>query len=123
MKHEDHDCNLLLHSLSDYLDGGLRDELCADLERHLGECENCRVVVNTLRKTIELYQVTSAEETLPEDVRTRLFYRLELTDLRPENDAGPGQLCPNCGQGVLDYDGLLVLVCPQCGYSQAGCST
>lgn len=123
-----HDCQLLLSSISDYVDGDLRQELCAELERHLSECENCRVVVNTLRKTIDLYHVTAAEETLPEDVRSRLFYRLELNDVRPDSGAHalaarPGELCPNCGQGVMDYDGLLVLKCPACGFSQAGCST
>jgi uncharacterized protein (DUF983 family) len=28
----------------------------------------------------------------------------------------PGQKCPQCQQGKLDYDGLLNLVCPQCGH-------
>ncbi|MCB9418341.1 MAG: hypothetical protein H6667_00935 [Ardenticatenaceae bacterium] len=27
----------------------------------------------------------------------------------------PGDLCPNCGQGVLDYDSLFLLTCNQCG--------
>gem|GEM_PF-1282588 len=31
-----------------------------------------------------------------------------------------GQLCPQCGQGRLDYDGLLNLVCPACGYTSGG---
>jgi uncharacterized protein (DUF983 family) len=33
---------------------------------------------------------------------------------------GVGDLCPKCGQGRLDYDGLLNLACPQCGYSLGG---
>ncbi|MBN1536694.1 MAG: hypothetical protein JW908_08185 [Anaerolineales bacterium] len=28
-----------------------------------------------------------------------------------------GDLCPQCGQGRMDYDGLLNLSCPQCGYT------
>jgi uncharacterized protein (DUF983 family) len=28
----------------------------------------------------------------------------------------PGQKCPQCRKGKLDYDGLLNLVCPQCGH-------
>lgn len=28
----------------------------------------------------------------------------------------PGQLCPECGQGTLAYNGLFVLTCPQCAY-------
>ncbi len=34
-----------------------------------------------------------------------------------------GKLCPRCRQGILDYDGLLNLVCPVCGPMQAGCFT
>lgn len=38
-------------------------------------------------------------------------------------DPHPGDLCPHCRNGYLDYDGLLNLVCQQCGYVLAGCST
>ena len=31
-----------------------------------------------------------------------------------------GDLCPHCGAGRLDYDGLLNLACPICGYSLSG---
>jgi uncharacterized protein (DUF983 family) len=31
-----------------------------------------------------------------------------------------GDLCPNCRAGRLDYDGLLNLTCPQCGFSPGG---
>lgn len=118
-------CHNLLASISDYIDDTLRAELCADLEEHLKECENCRIVVDTLRKTIEVYQVNAVVENMPADVRSRLFYRLELDAASPTDlpAARPGELCPRCQQGVMDYDGTLTLKCPSCGYSQAGCST
>ncbi|MBN2549308.1 MAG: hypothetical protein JXB15_09130 [Anaerolineales bacterium] len=31
-----------------------------------------------------------------------------------------GDLCPQCHSGRLDYDGLLNLVCPLCGYTAGG---
>lgn len=34
-----------------------------------------------------------------------------------------GDLCPNCWQGRMDYDGLLNLTCPKCGYARGGCFT
>lgn len=34
-----------------------------------------------------------------------------------------GDLCPGCAEDRLDYDGLLNLVCPSCGYMQSGCYT
>ncbi len=73
-------CQELLASLSDYVDGSLSKELCAELERHLSECENCRVVVNTTRKTIELYKSMDEPGPLPVEVRERLFRRLDLHD-------------------------------------------
>lgn len=34
-----------------------------------------------------------------------------------------GDLCPNCGQGFLEYDGMLNLGCEICGFSLVGCFT
>jgi anti-sigma factor RsiW len=72
-------CHQLLNSLSDYIDGTLSEDLCSELERHLATCENCQVVVNTTKKTIELYQ--NAERVdLPEGARARLFHCLNLEE-------------------------------------------
>jgi anti-sigma factor RsiW len=72
-------CQNLLASLSDYVDGTLAENLCAELEKHLAECEDCTIVVNTLRKTVELYHIASPEE-VPSDVRSRLFACLNLDE-------------------------------------------
>ena len=34
-----------------------------------------------------------------------------------------GQTCPQCGNSTLEYNGLLNLVCPACGYELAGSFT
>lgn len=34
-----------------------------------------------------------------------------------------GDLCPRCGEASLDYNGLLNLACPICGYAVGGCFT
>lgn len=78
--HRHEECRHLLGSLSDYLDGDLEQVLCDEIELHMEECENCRIVIDTLRKTIDLYQITSATPTVPEDVRKRLFHRLDLDE-------------------------------------------
>ncbi len=76
-----HQCQDLLGSLSEYVDGTAQETLCAEIERHLAECDNCRVVVDTLRKTIYLvHSLDALGEPLPEDVRTRLFHKLNLED-------------------------------------------
>ena len=71
-------CNELLGSISDYVDGALQAELCRALEKHLAGCENCRIVVDTFKKTISLYQASRADADVPAGVRERLFKRLDL---------------------------------------------
>ncbi len=75
-----HDCRKLLTSLSEYIDGSLDQALCAEIERHMANCENCHIVINTLRKTVELYQAASEAQDVPSDVRRRLFHRLDLEE-------------------------------------------
>lgn len=50
---------------------------------------------------------------------------IERVDLKPARAEPPraGSLCPECGRGRLDYDGLLVLRCPVCDFSEGGCFT
>jgi anti-sigma factor (TIGR02949 family) len=73
-------CRKLLNSLSDYVDGTLGEQLCDDIERHLANCEDCRIVVDTLRKTVYLVHATSEPEPVPADVRQRLYHRLDLDE-------------------------------------------
>ena len=73
-------CRYLLDSLSDYIDGQLGDELCQELEKHLSSCEDCKIVVDTLRRTVSLYQISVAEPDIPTDVRERLYQRLDISE-------------------------------------------
>ena len=73
-------CEELLGSLSAYIDGDLSPELCQELEKHLASCDNCQVVLNTTKRTIDLVQTPTEKPDLPEDVRERLFKRLNLDD-------------------------------------------
>jgi anti-sigma factor RsiW len=79
--HDHYKCRALLGSLSDYVDGTLSEELCEEIERHVTECQDCHVVVDTLRKTISLYRESAADEVeMPGVVRERLFRILNLDD-------------------------------------------
>ena len=120
------DCHQMLHSLSEYIDGELSPEICALIDQHMAGCENCRIVVDTLRKTVSLYHtIQDAEPGVPDQVRQRLYKRLELDEFlfKPEPDQNnpypsslrAGDLCPVCGKAALDYDGMLNLACPGCG--------
>jgi anti-sigma factor RsiW len=69
-------CRDTVRELSSYLDGELDPGTVAELERHLARCEDCRLVVDTTKKTIEI--LCNAEPLpLPEEVRARLHRALE----------------------------------------------
>lgn len=80
-------CQQLLGNLSEYIDGELQAELCAQIEEHMKDCDNCRIVVNTLKKTVELYEQASPAANLPAGVRERLFVKLELGDFLKKTQA------------------------------------
>lgn len=50
------DCDSVLEQLSEYLDLDAREELCQAIESHLSRCKDCSVKVDTVKKTIVLYQ-------------------------------------------------------------------
>jgi len=77
-EHVHKNCTELLGSLSAYIDGNLSPELCEELEKHLAGCNDCRVVLNTTKRTIDLVHAPVEKPDLPEDVRERLFKRLNL---------------------------------------------
>jgi len=72
-------CMHMLGDLSDYLDGEASKEICAEIEQHMAGCEDCRVVVDTFRKTVFLYRDLPRPE-LAQDARTRLYQALDLDD-------------------------------------------
>ena len=80
-------CEELLGSLSAYIDGELSPELCLELEKHLSECDNCQIVLNTTKRTIYPVHSPIEKSDLPADVRARLFKRLNLDDyLNPKTE-------------------------------------
>lgn len=84
-EHMQRNCEELLGSLSSYIDGDLPPELCVELEKHLAGCNDCRVVLNTTKRTIDLVHSPLEKPDLPDEVRERLFKRLNLdTYLNPK---------------------------------------
>jgi predicted anti-sigma-YlaC factor YlaD len=64
-------CTEFLRELADYLDGTMTENMRAELDEHLHWCHECHVVMNTTKKTIEIYRDNQLYE-LPESLRTRL---------------------------------------------------
>ncbi len=78
MKHEHNDlCAQLQAQLPDYLDGEARAEICRAIEAHLADCDDCRIVVDTLKKTITLYRA-APRDAVPREVHARLVRVLNL---------------------------------------------
>jgi anti-sigma factor RsiW len=68
-------CKKVILELTSYLDGALDAGVRLDLEQHLARCEDCRVVVDTTRKTIQIF-CNSEPVPLPDEVRERLHTAL-----------------------------------------------
>ncbi len=68
-------CKKIVVELSNYLDAELDPALRASIERHLSDCEDCRLVVDTTKKTIQIY-CNSEPAPLPDDTRLRLHEAL-----------------------------------------------
>jgi anti-sigma factor RsiW len=77
MQHES--CTHLLAELSAFLDGEASAEICDEIERHLSDCGDCRVVVGTLRKTVLLYR-DLPQPSLSAEARERLYKQLNLAE-------------------------------------------
>lgn len=64
-------CTDFLAKLTDFFDGKIEPELLAEVRQHLGTCHHCEVVVDTTRKTIEVYRGNEVYE-FPDDLSARL---------------------------------------------------
>ncbi|MFZ0211421.1 MAG: anti-sigma factor [Candidatus Acidiferrales bacterium] len=77
-------CKNVVRELSDYLDDALDLNLKQSLEVHLEHCEDCHLLVDTTKKTIQIF-CNSEPLPLSEDVRTRLHDALLKRLRRPKN--------------------------------------
>ena len=69
-------CKQFLQELNDYLDPNVDSALKVRLEKHVTECPNCFVIVDTTMKTLQVYKGCQPQ-TIPEDVKSRLWKALE----------------------------------------------
>lgn len=68
-------CDDMLEILNEYVDGTLEPGVCEQFQQHLAGCNPCRIVVDNIRKTIQLYKGDEAFE-LPVEFRARLHATL-----------------------------------------------
>jgi uncharacterized protein (DUF2267 family) len=58
-------CEELLQMLNDYVDGEIDPSLCEEFRDEVEACNPCRVVIDTIRKTVTLYREEAGEVELP----------------------------------------------------------
>lgn len=68
-------CKGIIRELSNYIDGDLDQVVKQELERHLEHCEDCTMIVDQTKKSIEIL-CDSRPVELPSDVRSRLHTSL-----------------------------------------------
>jgi len=69
-------CKEFLQELTDYLDSAVDAELRVKLERHINECPNCFVILDTTQRTIKVYKGVEPQP-IPAEVHTRLMKAVE----------------------------------------------
>ncbi len=69
-------CKEFLQEISDFLDENVDEELRRKLETHISQCPNCFVILDTTKKTIQVYKGVDAQP-IPPDVHTRLMAAIE----------------------------------------------
>jgi len=68
-------CKEFLNELNGYLDQTVDKELRENLERHVTECPNCFVIVDTTKKTLQVYKGLEPQ-VIPPEVHSRLMVAL-----------------------------------------------
>ena len=69
-------CKQFLKELNDYLDPNVDAVTKTHLEAHVTECPNCFVIVDTTKKTLQVYKGCQPQQ-IPDDVKSRLWKALE----------------------------------------------
>ncbi len=49
-------CQELLEKISEYIDKDIDPTLCQEIEEHVEDCEPCVAFINTLKKTVEMFE-------------------------------------------------------------------
>ncbi len=69
-------CNQVIAELANYLDDQIAAEIRRELEFHLAQCQTCRALFDSTRKTITIVTESRSFE-LPESVSARILERIK----------------------------------------------
>ena len=77
-------CKKTLTDMSEYVDNGLKGSGKKNLEDHLANCKACMAVLNTLKKTIEIFRVSTPRmpTTMAREVRQGIKHEIAAMEKR-----------------------------------------
>jgi len=91
------DCRAVLEEVNNYLDRQVHRSVAEQIQLHLSCCRNCRIVYDTVAKTVRLY--CENRQQVPEAVRQRI--RQALKAVAEEPLRGPLEARAEGGFGIL----------------------
>lgn len=65
-------CKDFLNELNEFLDESVEPEIRHKLQEHVNECPNCWVVLDTTKRTIQVYR-GQEPQPIPADIHERLM--------------------------------------------------
>jgi anti-sigma factor RsiW len=68
-------CEATIREISNYIDGELEPSVKQEIERHLDHCQDCKLVVDQTKLTVDIFCDSKPVE-LPADVQSRLHEAL-----------------------------------------------
>ncbi len=68
----------IFKNVCDFIDGELDEATCEEIKKHIAACPKCRVYVDTVKKTIVLYQAKDSPKKMPAVARQRLYATIAL---------------------------------------------
>lgn len=75
---ECNDCKEIFELLMDFLDEDFEEEILdEELSLHIEECEHCRCLFNTYRKTIQLYEELEMLQ-VPDEIHKQLTETIRI---------------------------------------------
>lgn len=79
-------CKEVLESLSSYVDADMKQEVAAEMKKHIGMCSDCRAEFDSLTMTIKLYH-HSEKPAMPSECHDRLIKVLEIERLKSKQES------------------------------------
>ncbi|MFC1557431.1 zf-HC2 domain-containing protein, partial [candidate division KSB1 bacterium] len=64
--------------ICDYLGGDLDSEMCEEIKEHLENCPECGVYIDSIKRTVYLYQKNKEGYTIPNDCRKKILKNIKV---------------------------------------------